>query len=158
MHENDSHALKLDPQKRYTIPIRILYLGAHHVLFIALLGYGIGVKIAVSNFSNDLNLGIYVQLPCWSMTVVVICLNVIRLTHPNHKPSVLVWVLRLLIVVVMAVAPMFATMVDKQATLWCIEFACLFLLIMVDVEGKKNRRDAKSKARESRMAQKEKDK
>merc|ERR1712087_639017 len=154
MHSHDKHALKLDPMKRYNIPIRIIYLGAHHVLFIALLGYGIGVKIAVSYFHKDTNLGIYVRLPCWSLTVVIACLNVIRMTHPMHKPILAVWIMRVFVLIAMGVLPIFATIIQYQGYLWAAEIFCLFLLILVDVEGRHIRNEAKQKKKDARHKEK----
>eukprot|EP01083_Nonionella_stella_P232165 819267_1 len=137
MHGIHNHALRIN------VPARILYIVAHHILFFGLLGFGIGIKIAFKHFSvsaEEREL-IDVLLPGYSVVVILISTNVIRWSHPYSiiRTSKLVWVFRIILIITMAIAPIFASKLNRGIIFGVFLF-CLICLNVVDVEGRRNRK------------------
>merc|ERR1712228_24547 len=112
-----------------------------------------------------------------SLVVIVWALNGVRLSHPPYPDGEYqdekgswhmkkfwawrkmaanpkVWGFRTVIVVIMAIMPLFS-IVMNQGIIFLVIFLCLFALQFADIEGKNERRRAKEELKEKRMAAKE---
>ena len=138
----DNHALRLSKERGR------MYSYAHQLLFFGLLGYGIGVKIAGGHILSAKRRWIDIVLPQYSLCVIVICLNLIRVAHPfdAHKA---IWVYRMLILIIMLIMPALAKTIN-QGIIVITEFLCIIGLVIVDVEGRAKIQAEKQEAKEKR--------
>eukprot|EP01083_Nonionella_stella_P169653 575774_1 len=153
MHGTHNHAL------RTTIGARILYIVSHHVLFFGLLGFGIGAKIAFKHLDigQSHRAAIDLLLPGYSLVLIVISLNVIRASHPDQVASPLVWGLRILLILLMAITPVVTLVYHLDHwILFLIMFLSVIFLNLVDVEGRKERNTIKRELKEKRHQEKKK--
>eukprot|EP01083_Nonionella_stella_P096512 271360_1 len=120
---------------------RRLYTYSHQVLFIGLLGLGIGIKITGKHLLYPKKQWIDVLLPGYSLVIIVISLNLIRISHP-YNTNYKVWLFRLILIVIMSIIPAFAMKIN-QGIIFGVIFMCILLMVCVDVEGKLMMRHSK---------------
>eukprot|EP01083_Nonionella_stella_P096513 271363_1 len=111
------------------------------VLFIGLLGLGIGIKITGKHLLYPKKQWIDVLLPGYSLVIIVISLNLIRISHP-YNTNYKVWLFRLILIVIMSIIPAFAMKIN-QGIIFGVIFMCILLMVCVDVEGKLMMRHSK---------------
>jgi len=129
--ENVEHHALGRPNKIYAK----LYQAAHQILFFGLFGYGLGVKIVTSHLLEAERRWIDVILPGYSLVIIVISLNIIRVAHPfDINIPRRVWIQRIVVIVIMSIVP-FGAMSINQGVLFSIIFGCIVMLIIFDIEG-----------------------
>ena len=113
-----------------------IYAAVHQVLFFGLFGYGVGIKLVTKHIMEDEHKLIDVLLPGYSLFVIVISLNVIRVIHPfdGERPK-WVWVQRIFIIFVMGILPLGAFVGINQGIIFATMFVCILMLVAVDIEG-----------------------
>eukprot|EP01083_Nonionella_stella_P145436 455752_1 len=145
LHGTNNHAL------RTTKWSRLFYIFGHHLLFFGLLAFGIGIKISGKHLFDNVTKRewIDVMLPGYGLVIVIIALNIIRVSHPHVTRKKIIWTFRVLILIVMCVMPMFALLIN-QGIIFVVMFVCLLGLNMLDVEGSEKRKKAKEEFRKKR--------
>ena len=118
-----------------------LFSYIHQILFLALLGLGMGIKITGKHLLKHNKYWIDVLLPGYSLVIIIICLMFIRISHPYHADYKL-WIFRAILVMIMAIIPVFAMKIN-QGFIFMILFTCVILMVVTDIEGKKTRRERK---------------
>ena len=119
-----------------------LFSYIHQILFLALLGLGMGIKIAGKHLLGYHKYWIDVWLPGYSLVIIIICLMFIRISHPYHADHKL-WIFRAFIIMIMAIMPVFA-MEMNQGVIFMILFVCVIMLVATDVEGRETRKEIKN--------------
>merc|ERR1740123_96020 len=94
-----------------------------------------------------------VLLPSYGLICIVIALDLVRLTHPHeaYKHSKVVWPLRIIILIVMCVMPLFAMQIN-QAIIFLVMFLCIVSLVLLDIEGRARRKEIKAEMKKERQA------
>lgn len=113
-----------------------LFAAVHQVLFFGLFGYGVGIKLVTKHILEDDHKMIDVLLPGYSLFVIVISLNVIRVIHPFHgeRPK-WVWIQRIVVITVMGILPLIVFFDINQGFIFGFMFWCILMLVVVDIEG-----------------------
>ena len=142
MEGHDNHALRISAKRGR------LYMYAHQMLFFGLLGIGVGIKIAAKHLLDTERRWIDVILPGYSLVIIVIALNMIRVAHPYHV-HYKIWIFRALLLGVMMIMPFFALAINN-AVIFGVMLACIVLQLHVDVEGKEKIKHEKEELKEKR--------
>jgi len=113
-----------------------IYSAVHQILFFGLFGYGVGIKLVTKHIQHDEHKLIDVLLPGYSLFVIVISLNIIRIIHPFHgeRPK-WVWIQRIVIICVMGILPLTAFFDINQGIIFGLMFWGILMLVVVDIEG-----------------------
>ena len=135
LHGLDTHALRINKTRAR------LYIHSHTILFAALLGYGIGIKLASKHVLSSDQQWIDVLLPGYSLVVIIICLNIIRAAHPNNA-DYKIWTFRLIVLCILTASPVLAQSIN-QMLIWVLWLLCVMALVATDVESEQKRRDEK---------------
>ena len=139
---HDNHALRISATTGR------LYMLAHQMLFFGLLGLGVGIKIAAKHLLDPKRRWIDVLLPGYSLVIIVIALNIIRVAHP-YNVHTKIWIFRGILLFIMIITPLF-THVINNAVILGVLFGCVVLQFMVDVEGKEKIKNEKEEMKERR--------
>ncbi len=126
-----------------------MYLHSHQILFFGLLGLGMGIKISGKHLLETKRRWIDVVLPAYSLVVIIVALNIIRIAHPYENVKKKVWIFRIILLLIMFVMPMFAKSMNN-GVIFVIIFLCIGLQLVVDVEGKEQVRTVKEEMKEKR--------
>lgn len=127
--------------------MRIIYICSHQLLWFALLGFGVGLKIAFSHHfgdeeQNEREWIVDIGLPAYSLVFIVVALNVERLSHPQRIHSIQVWLFRIILISVMSATPILMKTMNV-GLIFCVMLSCVILLNLVDTEGKKMSKEHK---------------
>lgn len=89
-----------------------------------------------------------VLLPGYSLVIIVISLNIIRIAHPfDINIPRKVWIQRILVIFIMSMAPLCA-MALSQGLIFGIVFGCVVMLVIIDIEGHHKVKQEKIEAKE----------
>eukprot|EP01083_Nonionella_stella_P096630 271703_1 len=134
----------------------ITYMKSHEILFFGLLGLGMGIKITGKHLLADNKSAIDVVLPGYSLVVIIITLNAIRIAHP-YRVHIKFWIMRGLLLVVMIVLPIFWEKMNN-GVIFLVIMLCVELQLWLDVEGREKIKNQKGELKEKREhAEKEND-
>ena len=120
---------------------KTLFSYCHQILFLALLGLGMGIKITGKHLLNTKKYWIDVILPGYSLVIIIICLMFIRISHPYHAHYDL-WIFRSGVIMIMAIIPVFA-LKWNQGFIFMVLFVGVILMVLTDVEGRQTRQEIK---------------
>jgi len=131
----------------------LLYVYSHMILFFGLLGLGMGIKITASNLQNEESRALDVMLPGYSIAAIVIALFMIRWAHPFESEFSqrirVIWVVRIVTLLVMLVAPIFHD-IANQGALFLVYVFCTWLLLFLDFEGQERIKHQKNHLKDQR--------
>eukprot|EP01084_Bolivina_argentea_P076432 138520_1 len=144
MNGNNNHALRISASRAK------MYLQSHQILFFGLLGLGMGIKISGKHLLETKRRWIDVILPGYSLVVIIIALNIIRIAHPyDNSKNKKIWIFRIMLLLIMFIMPMFATTINN-GVIFIVIFLCIVLQLFVDVEGKEQGKKIKEEMKEKR--------
>eukprot|EP00484_Ammonia_sp_Unknown_P021243 CAMPEP_0197041654 /NCGR_PEP_ID=MMETSP1384-20130603/18170_1 /TAXON_ID=29189 /ORGANISM="Ammonia sp." /LENGTH=590 /DNA_ID=CAMNT_0042472625 /DNA_START=62 /DNA_END=1834 /DNA_ORIENTATION=+ len=144
---NNNHALRISAARGRT------YMYAHQLLYFGLLGLGMGIKIDTKHLFESKRRWVDVVLPGYSLVVISIGINLIRIAHPYCIADVQkykkIWVARGVILLIMMIMPLFAKLLNNGVIL-IVLFVCMFAQLALDVEGRARVQHEKAELKEHR--------
>jgi len=136
-----NHALRMSVNRA------VLYMNAHLFLFFGLLGLGIGVKLMSKHIDEEPTL-LETGLSGYSLVLIIIALNLIRISHPNNTPWK-IWALRGGLLLIMIIMPLLTGEVSPLV-IYVVTFLCMVGQTLIDVEGRHKVKAEKKELREKR--------
>lgn len=113
-----------------------------------------GCKITGKHLFYSDRLAIDAMLPAFSLTAIVICMNIIRIAHmiPSERFGKLkehwkIWIARCILVTIMLIISCFGGTINQGVVVFVI-IGCFGIIVGIDVEGRERRKEAKEEAKE----------
>ncbi len=140
MTGNNTHAMRTSRWRARA------YSWSHLVLYEGLLGLGVGMKFTAKHLSSDARDPMDVFLPAYSLLVVVLCIHVIRISHPFSNSTRTVWAVRAVAMLINFIMPFFYEY--NHGVIMGIIIATVLVQVAVDTEGREHRKQVKHEAKE----------